>query len=300
MIPPLLPKNKFKEASDFTIKRSPRLLKFINFPSFNILLPLNMKVVLPALLIFYFLSGCSSDNSQKLTIATSANMQYAMPELVLAFTKETGVKCQIVVSSSGKLTAQIVAGAPYDVFVSADMKFPDSLFNKGYTIAKPEIYAEGQLVLWSTNSKINPSIEILTSPQAKYIALANPKTAPYGSAAIEVMDYYKITEKIKPKLVYGESISQTSRFITSGTAQIGFTAKSVVLSPQVKGLGKWIDLHSDTHKPIAQGVVILNNRKEYLPHAKKFQEFLLSPRGKEILDKFGYNVPAPAQINFTL
>src|SRR5690606_25861011 len=121
-----------------------------------------------------------------------------------------------------------------------------------------------------------------------------------GSAAIEVMDYYKITEKIKPKLVYGESISQTSRFITSGTAQIGFTAKSVVLSPQVKGLGKWIDLHSDTHKPIAQGVVILNNRKEYLPHAKKFQEFLLSPRGKEILDKFGYNVPAPAQINFTL
>src|SRR5690606_22048387 len=145
-----------------------------------------------------------------------------------------------------------------------------------------------------------PSIEILTSPQIKYIALANPKTAPYGSAALEVMDYYKITDNIKPKLVYGESISQTSRFITSGTAQIGFTAKSVVLSPQVSGQGKWIDINNNTHKPIEQGVVILNNRKKYLEHAKKFQEFLLSPKGKKILDKFGYNVPVPAQINFTL
>ena len=256
-----------------------------------------MKVVLPSLLIFYFLSGCSSDKSQKLTIATSANMQYAIHELVLSFTKETGVKCQIVVSSSGKLTAQIVAGAPYDVFVSADMKYPKSLFNKGLTTAEPEIYAEGKLVLWSILDDINPSIEILTNSQIKHIALANPKTAPYGSAAMEVMDYYKITDSVNSKLVFGESISQTSRFITSGTAQIGFTAKSVVLSPQVKGQGKWIEIKSNTYKPIAQGVVILNNRKEYLDQAKKFQDFLLSSVGKEILDKFGYNVPVPAQIN---
>lgn len=249
------------------------------------------------LIFFYFLSGCSTNENQKLTIATSANMQYAIHDLVSTFTMETGILCEVVVSSSGKLTAQIATGAPYDVFVSADMKYPAHLFNKGFTIAKPEIYAEGKLVLWSTSDKINPSIEILTNNQIKHIALANPKTAPYGSAAMEVMDYYKITEIVKPKLVYGESISQTSRFITSGTAQIGFTAKSVVLSPQVKGKGKWIEIEGNTYKPIAQGVVILNNRKEHLEQAKKFQEFLLSSVGKEILDKFGYNVSAPSQID---
>lgn len=256
-----------------------------------------MKALAPALLIFYFLSGCSADKNEKLTIATSANMQYAIHELVLAFTEETGVKCRVVVSSSGKLTAQIVAGAPYDVFVSADMKYPVSLFNKGLTIAEPQIYAEGKLVLWSVHDEIDPSIDVLTNHKIKHIALANPKTAPYGSAAMEVMDYYKITDSVKSKLAYGESVSQTSRFITSGTAQIGLTAKSVVLSPQVNGQGKWIDINSNTHKPIQQGVVLLNNRKEYLEHAKKFQEFLLSRNAKEILDKFGYNVPATAQNN---
>src|SRR5690606_14994708 len=122
--------------------------------------------------------GCSSDKGQKLTIATSANMQYAIPELVLAFTRETGVQCEVIVSSSGKLTAQIVAGAPYDVFISADMKHPEALFKKSLTTAKPEVYAEGKLILWTTNDEINPSIEILTNKQIKYIALANPKTAP--------------------------------------------------------------------------------------------------------------------------
>lgn len=255
-----------------------------------------MKVVAGILIVLY-LSGCSTDKNQKLTIAASANMQYAIPELTSDFTRETGIKCEVIVSSSGKLTAQIVAGAPYDVFVSADMEYPTSLFNKGLTTAEPEIYAEGKLVLWSTHDEINPSIEILTNSQIKHIALANPKTAPYGSAAMEVMDYYQITDSVKPKLVYGESISQTGRFITSGAAQIGFTAKSVVLSPHVNEQGKWIEIKSNTYEPIAQGVVVLNNRQEYIERAKKFQDFLLSSRGKEILNKFGYGVPAPAQIN---
>lgn len=293
---PLL-KNKSKQTSHFTLKRSSRLYKFINFPSSNTLSSLNMNVVARVLIIFYFLTGCSSGANQKLTIAASANMQYAIHELVLAFSNKTGIQCEVIVSSSGKLTAQIVAGAPYDVFVSADMKYPMILFNKGLTTAEPEIYAEGKLVLWSVHDEINPSIEILTNSQIKHIALANPKTAPYGSAAMEVMDYYQITDSVKPKLVYGESISQTSRFITSGAAQIGFTAKSVVLSPHVNKQGKWIEIKSNTYKPIAQGVVVLNNRREYTQHAKKFQDFLLSSTGIEILNKFGYGVPAPAQTN---
>src|SRR5690606_31080574 len=117
-------------------------------------------------------------------------------------TRETGVQCEVIVSSSGKLTAQIVAGAPYDVFISADMKHPEALFKKSLTTAKPEVYAEGKLILWTTNDEINPSIEILTNKQIKYIALANPKTAPYGSAAMEVMDYYKITDSVNSKLVF--------------------------------------------------------------------------------------------------
>lgn len=234
--------------------------------------------------------GCRQQFNTSLTIATAANMQFAMEELIPAFTQETGIDCEIIFSSSGKLTAQIMEGAPFDVFMSADMKYPNTLFNEGLTTTAPKIYAYGQIVLWTQIEGITPSLDILTEDYIKHIAIPNPKTAPYGKAAIEMLEYHDLLEKVKNKLVYGESISQTNQFINSKAAEIGFTAKSVVLSSKMKDSGKWVDVKEGTYTPISQGVVLLNNHESKLEKAQKFHEFLFSTKSKEILNKFGYSV----------
>ncbi len=250
---------------------------------------MNHKLIIACLFLTLFSLGCKKNNTNKIAIATAANMQFAMKELSQAFTKQSGIKCDIIVSSSGKLTAQIKEGAPYDLFVSADMKYPEDLYQSGFTTQKPEIYAYGKLVLWSIEEDLKPNIDQLSDEQIKYIAIANPKTAPYGQAAVDVLNYYNIFEKVENKLVYGESISQTNQFIISGSANVGFTAKSVVLSPKVEGKGQWTAIDENSYTPIAQGVVILkkDNPSE---KAEKFYSFLFSERSKEILENFGYLV----------
>ena len=236
--------------------------------------------------------GCRQLDAERLTIATSANMQYAMKDLVRAFTEKTGIACETVISSSGILTAQIREGAPFDLFVSADMKYPTELFRDGFTVSEPEIYAYGKLILWTLDPGLDPSLVLLTSDRIRHIALANPKTAPYGTATVEALENAGIYEKVKYKLVFGESISQTSQFIVSGAAEIGFSAKSVVLSPDLEKKGNWIEVEENNYTPIAQGVVILKNRKKRIQQAEKFDEFLFSENGREILNKFGYSVNA--------
>lgn len=222
-------------------------------------------------------------------IATAANMQFVMIELTDTFKKKTGIACETILGSSGKLTAQIVAGAPYDVFVSADMKYPQALHEKELTLAAPKVYAAGSLVLWTAEDRALTWPESLTDRDFSHIAMANPKTAPYGTAALQTLQALGLEGLLEPKLVYGESISQTNQFITSQAAQIGFTAKSVVLAPNLKDKGSWVDIPSQYHTPLKQGVVILKGRSDREAEATKFFEFLFSEEAKEILNKFGYS-----------
>ncbi len=240
-----------------------------------------------ALFLLLFATGCTPSKTSKVTIATAANMQFVMKDIAAAFTQKTGIDCDVIISSSGKLTAQIQEGAPYDVFVSADMKYPETLHKNGYTIENPKVYGYGQLVLWSALEDLQPSLELLTHQKIEHIAVANPKTAPYGEAAISVLKQANIYDQLSDKLVYGESISQTNQFIVSGAAQVGFTAKSVVLSPQMEGKGQWIAIDKNLYTPIAQGAVII--KKDSISEATlKFYKFLFSPKSKEILENFGY------------
>jgi len=245
---------------------------------------------LSLMILFFLFSSCTSTKNETLNIATAANMQFTMEALVEAFEEESKIDCEIILSSSGKLTAQIKEGAPYDVLVSANMKFPNSLFDQGLTYDKSAIYAFGKLVLWSTMENFKPSLQKLTDPTIKHIALANPKTAPYGEAAIELLQKLNLFEKVKDKLVYGENISQTNQFITSQAAEVGFTAKSVILSPRLKGKGTWIEIDDNLHQPIAQGIVILKNRPSQIEKAKQFHTFIFSKKGKNILKEYGYAV----------
>jgi molybdate transport system substrate-binding protein len=229
----------------------------------------------------------------KVTVAVAANMQYPMNKLKEKFEAHTGIKVEVILSSSGKLTQQIQQGAPYDIFISADTSYPQTLYKNKFGRAQPCVYAKGLLVLWTTSKDIQPTkdLKCLLSPDVKKIALANPKTAPYGAAAEDILKHYKIYEQVKDKLVFGESITQTNQFIASQSADIGFTAKSVVLSDEIKGKGKWIDLDTKAYTPIAQAAVILKHGAETNKAAsEKFYNYLYSNPAKEIFRQFGYVV----------
>ena len=236
------------------------------------------------------LMACQPTSSDPLTIATAANMQFAMETLTEAFTNETGIACETVVSSSGKLTAQIREGAPYDVFVSADMRYPTVLYDNGLTVAEPDIYAYGRLVLWTTVDTLSPTLDLLKSEAVRHIALANPKTAPYGEAAIQVLHHYRLYDEVADKLVFGESIAQVNQFVSSRAAEVGFTAQAVVVSPEVQGQGRWQSIDTAAYTPIAQGAVILKNQTAPPEQAQQFYDFLFSSSGKEVLTRFGYAV----------
>lgn len=225
-----------------------------------------------------------------ITIATAANMQFAMEALAEKFSDKTGIVCHLIIGSSGKLTAQITEGAPYDLFVAANMKYPQEVANRGQAAEPPKLYAYGSLVLWTMKEGLEPSLDILTGETVSHIAVANPKTAPYGQAAMEILQHYGLLESISPKLVYGESIAQANQFIISGSAEIGFTALSVVLSPHVQGKGKWIAISTELHAPVEQGVVLLNGDGGPSEAAKKFYAYLLGPEATGILKKYGYSV----------
>lgn len=231
-----------------------------------------------------------SRGSEAITVAVAANMQFAMEELTQAFLEETGIRCELVVSSSGKLTAQIKQGAPFDVFVSANMKYPEEVQNSGLAAAPPKVYAYGKLVLWSMKEDVEPSLETLAGPGIRKIALANPKTAPYGMAAIDVLRNLKLLESLEPRLVYGESIAQTNQFVITRAVDLGFTALSVVRSPKLQEKGRWIDVDSKLYNPIRQGVVVVQREKAPPESAMRFYDFLSSDKARRILEQFGYSV----------
>lgn len=251
------------------------------------------KTMLILLTVMFVLKGFTQTPEKKVTVAVAANMQYAMKALKEKFEKETGIKIEVILGSSGKLTQQIQESAPFDVFISADTKYPLTLYQNKFAMDSPKVYANGLLVLWTVRTDIKPaaSLQLLLQDNIKKIALANPKTAPYGVAAEEILKRYGLYDKVQSKLVFGESIAQTNQFIISQSADIGFTAKSVVLADETKGKGSWVDLDAKAYSPIAQAAVLLKHGAETNKDASvKFYNFLYSPAAKKIYKKFGYIV----------
>ena len=246
------------------------------------------------ILIFTFIFfGATLAFAQEIIIAVAANVQFAMQALEKAYEQNTGFAIKTIISSSGKLTAQIQNGAPFDVFLSADMKYPDTLFAAGFAEAKPRVYAYGSLVLWTMKEiDLSGGTKLLLEDKIQKIAIANPKTAPYGAEAIKVLKYYQRYENVMPKLVYGESIAQVNQYIFSRAADVGITAKSVVLSPEMRGKGKWLEIDPATYSPIAQGAVILKHGAKNHPQAARaFYDFLFSDTARKILKDYGYLLP---------
>lgn len=228
-----------------------------------------------------------------LTVAVAANVKYAFGDLAAAFSQQSGIEVQSVVSSSGKIAAQVKNGAPFDVFLSADMDFPEALHKDGFAAAAPRIYAYGALVLWTQKGiDLGKGMQVLTDASVQKIAVANPKLAPYGREALKALDYYKLRTNVEAKLVYGESIAQVNQYVDLKSVDVGFTAKSVVLAPETAGRGQWAEVPKESYQPIAQGVVVLKHgAASNAEAAQKFLAFLSSPPARAIFHKYGYTLP---------
>ena len=196
----------------------------------------------------------------------------------------------MVKSSSGVLTAQIEQGAPFHVFVSADSKYPENLFQKGLAASPPKEYAQGKLVLWTLRDDLEPTFEQCLDDRVKSIVLPSTESAPYGKAAEEAFLQSEYAELLEEKKVFALNVLQAANQIKLGAAEIGITAKSVVLVSRNKGAGKWRELPDSTYSPIRQSAVVLKTQEGVHPEAQKFFEFLFSAEAQKILTDFGYNV----------
>ena len=226
-----------------------------------------------------------------INIAVAANVSYAIEELKAEFGKShPGTKLIIILGSSGKLAAQIRSGAPYGLFLSANMRYPQALFDEKIAITEPHVYAKGSLAyLSATQQDFSSGIEILKDEGILKIAIANPKTAPYGTASVEAMQNAHLYEDVKKKLVYAESISQTVTYALTA-ANIGIIAKSALYAPQMRQYEEnvhWKSVDESLYTPIKQGAVLLKQaegNKEY----KAFYDFIFSEQAQAIFKKYGY------------
>ncbi len=232
-------------------------------------------------------------HAETIRVAVAANVQYVFDDLRRAFKAESGHELQPIFNSSGKLAAQILLGAPFDVFLSADMVLPERLYAEGKAVTQPRVYAQGLLVLWTTKDlDLTHWQQLLISASIQRIALANPRLAPYGEQSMKLLHTLGVDESLKAKLVFGESIAQTNQYIHSGVADLGFTAKSVVISVEMAGQGRWISLPQEAYTPIAQGAVLLAyGQQHHRLAAQAFYQFMFGTKARAILTQAGYAVP---------
>ncbi len=229
--------------------------------------------------------------AKDVTVALAANVSYAIEDLKKEFNKNyPNIKIKTIIASSGNLTAQIKNNAPYDIFMSANMKYPQFLYDENIAITKPLVYAKGTLCLFSKKKRdFSKNIFLLEDKSIKKIALANPKTAPYGKASFQALKNTKLYEKLKKKFVYAKSASQTLVY-TLKVTDIGFIAKSSLFSPKLKKFKENINftnINKKYYSPIKQGIVILKNAKAN-ENAKKFYDFIFSKNAKKIFKNYGY------------
>lgn len=242
---------------------------------------------------FVFILFPSNVLAKELIVAVAANMQYAFAAIKTIYEEKTGINIQEVIGSSGQLTAQIQNGAPFHVFISADTKYPQVLYENKKTLTEPKIYAYGQLVLWTLRDIVlDQELKELVNERIKKIALAEPSSAPYGRQAMTALEKSGLLPLIQDKLIFAQSISQVNQFILSQGADVGFTAKASVLTVITREQGRWIDIPQEFYEPIAQGCVLLTYAQEHnFNEAMQFYQFLFSEESQRILNQFGYRIP---------
>lgn len=231
-------------------------------------------------------------HAQATFVVVAANMKDAFIEIQNQFQKENKGELKVIYGSSGNFASQIMNGAPFHLFISADEQYPLELFKKGKTVNEGSVYATGKLALIVNKDKgiaLDGSKGKMANAikKANKIALAKPELAPYGRASVEYLKANNLWELANSKIVYADNIAMATMFVTTGSADIGFTALSIAKSPSVAKQISSVELN-DGYQPIKQRMVLIKNPT---PDAVRLYEFMQSPKAKEILRSFGYQTP---------
>jgi molybdate transport system substrate-binding protein len=249
-------------------------------------------------LALLLLSSVSSA-AQGISVAAASDLQFALQDVKERFEKETGNRVQLALGSSGNFFTQIQNGAPFDLFFSADIEYPQKLEAAG--LAEPGTlyqYAEGKLVMWvPKNSTLDLSLglRLLLDPRVKKIAIANPAHAPYGRAAVAALRHEGIYDKVADRLVLGENISQTASFVVSGAADVGLVALSLALAPSLKDKGRYTELPANDYPPIRQAAMVLKSSKQKRA-AEQFLAYMKTPAVINVLKRYGFLVGADKKL----
>ena len=245
--------------------------------------PRNALVVVLALLSSF------SVHAEEVLVAVAANFTTPMQKIAAAFEKDTGHKATLAFAATGKFYAQITHGAPFEVFLSADDETPARLEREGHAVQGSRLtYAIGKLVLWSAKTDyVDGQGDVLARGEFSRLSMANPKTAPYGAAAIEVLNQLGLAEKLQAKMVRGENIAQTHQFVSTGNAELGFVALSQVFREGKLTHGSaWI-VPQGLYTPIRQDAVLLK-KGQGNPAAAALMGYLKGDKAKAIMSAFGY------------
>ncbi len=230
---------------------------------------------------------------EDLTIAAASDLNFAFKELVDGFGKATGIRVKLSLGSSGNFFSQIQNGAPFDLYFSADIWFPQRLAETGHGVAGSLYrYAVGRIVVWvpkSSKFDVSKGMEVLLDPSIRKIAIANPKHAPYGRAAVAAMQHATIYDRVKNKLVLGENVSQAAQFVESGAADIGIIALSLALATTMKEAGRYWEVPLNAYPSLEQGAILLKNGKNPAG-ARAFLVFLQGKEGQAIMHRYGFTL----------
>lgn len=233
-------------------------------------------------------------HADEVQVAVAANFTGPMQVIAPLFERDTGHKAVLSYGATGKFYAQVVNGAPFEVLLAADDETPARLVREGHGIAGSAFtYAIGTLVLWSANPDlVDARGEILKKGGFRHLAIANPKTAPYGAAALQAMGKLGVAESLKPLFVQGENISQTQQFVATGAAELGFIAYSQVIKNGRIGTGSGWIVPGQLHEPIRQDAVILAKGRDKVA-ALALMAYLKGDKAKGVIRSFGYELPQP-------
>jgi len=242
--------------------------------------------------------GVGTQARPRLVVAAASDLLTVLPEIVRGFERSRAASVTVSYGSSGSLFAQIQNGAPFDVFLSADVDYPRQLVTAG--LADPatlQVYATGHLVLWARrDGPVDPArgLAALTDARVRFVAVANPKYAPYGRAAVAALQSARLYEALRGKLVMGESLAQTAQLVESGNADAGLLSLSLALGPTLKAEGRFAALPAGSYPGIDQAAVVVKAS----PRAGLAREFIAYLRQGEAVDRLtrsGFTVPPPAR-----
>jgi molybdate transport system substrate-binding protein len=259
------------------------------------------RTLLPALLgAALCAAGCRSGTESPprrghVRVAAASDLNAALSDVIARFGGAHDVDVSVSYGSSGTFYAQLLNQAPFDLFLSADVAYPNQLAARGLTLPQSEFtYAIGRIAVWAPASSAldleHDGLQALTSASAAHVAIANPEHAPYGRAAVAAMQAAGVYDRVRPKLVVGENVAQTMQFVQSGAADVGIVALSLALAPNVKGKGRLFEIPTSTYPRLEQGGTILKGAAD-VDAARALRGFLLSANGQSILEQYGFSIP---------